>query len=103
MKTIYLDADFKCHRADDGTRTKAETDMFDGKCDAFLEGYRYVPAGEAWTRGDGAVFSGEMAAPWKDFAQLEDAQRDYEREQLSARNQQLVELDSAYEEGVNSV
>ena len=53
MKTIYIDSDFKCHAADDGTLRAVETDFFDGKCDTMLEGYRFVPAGESWTREDG--------------------------------------------------
>ena len=47
MKTIYIDSDFKCHITDDGTMRAVETDFFDQKCDAFIEGYRFVPAGES--------------------------------------------------------
>ena len=79
--TIYIDNDYKCHVADDGTMTTVTTDIFDGKCDAYIEGYRLVPAGEMWTRGDGVLFSGEMIAPWKPWAELDAAQREYEREQ----------------------
>ena len=79
MRTIYIDSDFKCHLTDDGTMTAMETDFFDGKCDTFVEGYRFVPVGESWTREDGEVFSGEMIAPWKDYAELDNAQREYER------------------------
>ena len=91
--TIYIDADFKCHVSDDGTMTAVETDFFDGKCAAYIEGYRYVPSGEVWTRPDGVVFHGEMVAPWKDWRQLDEAQREYEREQLAtlqAENEALV-------------
>ena len=73
MRTIYLDSDFKCHVTDDGTFASFETDFFDGKCDTFIEGYRFVPAGEVWTRPDDVVFAGEMVAPWKDWRQLDDA------------------------------
>lgn len=93
MKTIYLDSDFKCHTTDDGTMTAMETDFFDGKCDAFVEGYRFVPAGETWIRHDGVVFQGEMIAPWKPWQELDNAQRKYERElveTLSAENTTLV-------------
>lgn len=79
MKTIYIDSDFKCHTSNDGTMTAVETDFFDGKCDAFVEGYRYVPSGESWTRSDGTVFQGEMITPWKDYNQLDDIQRQYDR------------------------
>jgi hypothetical protein len=83
MKTIYIDSDFKCHVTNDGTMTAVETSSFDGKCDAFIEGYRYIPAGEVWTREDGVTFTGEMVAPWKDYKKLDSAQRAYERERLA--------------------
>ena len=83
MKTIYIDSDFKCHLSDDGTMTAVETDFFDGKCTEFIEGYRYVPAGETWTRPDGDTFSGEMISPWKPWEELDAAQREYERQLLS--------------------
>ena len=77
MKTIYLDPDYRCHVTDDGTRKAVETEFFDGKCDAFIEGYRYIPAGETWTRADGVVFRGQMAAPWQDGTILEAYQAQY--------------------------
>ena len=83
MRTIYIDSDFKCHTVNDGTMTVVETEAFDGKCDSFIEGYRYVPAGESWVRDDGEVFYGEMISPWKPFDELDAAQRQYEREQLA--------------------
>ena len=79
---IYIDSEFKCHVANDGTMTAVETDFFDGKCDAFIEGYRYIHAGEVWTRSDGVSFVGEMISPWKNYNELEAAQRDYERQKL---------------------
>lgn len=83
--TIYIDNDYKCHTSDpDSTLTAVETDFFDGKCVAYIEGYRFIPAGENWTRPDGVVFRGEMIAPWKDWRELDAAQRAYEREQLAA-------------------
>lgn len=83
--TIYIDNDYRCHVSDpDGTMTAVETDVFDGKCPAYIEGYRYVPSGAAWTRPDGVVFPGEMVAPWRDWRTLDAAQRDYEREQMAA-------------------
>ena len=83
MKTIYLDSDFRCHAADDGRMVAVETDFFDGKCDAFVEGYRFIPSGENWTRSDGVVFYGEMIAPWKPNSELDAAQREYERQQMA--------------------
>lgn len=92
MRTIYIDSDYKCHLADDGTMTAVETDFFDGKCDAFIEGYRFVPFGESWTRADGEVFTGEMIAPWKDYSELDAAQRTYERERLADAENALAIL-----------
>ena len=83
MRTIYLDSEFKCHVADGGDMAAVETAVFDGKCDAYMEGYRFVPEGAVWTREDGQVFRGEMIAPWKDYSELAAAQRQYEQEQMA--------------------
>lgn len=91
---IYIDNDYKCHVTDDGTYTAVETTAFDGKCAAYIEGYRYVPSGEEWTRPDGATFPGEMIAPWKDWHELDAAQREYERELLVQYDQALSEIEA---------
>ena len=83
MKTVYIDSEFLCHVHDDDSLIAVETDFFDGKCDTFIEGCRFVPDGETWTRSDGAVFIGEMVSPWKDYAELDAAQRQYELAQLA--------------------
>jgi hypothetical protein len=95
MKTIYLDSDFQCHTVNDGTMTEIQTDFFNGKCDAFIEGYRYVPAGESWAREDGVVFTGEMIAPWKPYEELDAAQREYERQMLADYESALAEIEAA--------
>ena len=88
--TIYIDNDYKCHTSDpDSTLTAVETDFFDGKCVAYIEGYRFVPAGETWTRPDGVVFTGEMIAPWKDWRELDAAQREYERQLIAEYTEAL--------------
>lgn len=92
MKTIYIDSEFKCHVTDDGTMTAVETDVFDGKCDAYIEATRFVPRGESWTREDGEVFHGEMNTPWKDADERENAQRAYEREKLADAENALAIL-----------
>lgn len=91
MRTIYIDDAFKCHISDDGTMTAVETDFFDGKADSFVEGYRFVPSGESWTRSDGVVFHGEMVSPCKPYSELAAAQEQYEKD-LADR----VELEAAY-------
>ena len=70
MKTIYRDAEFRCHLTNDGTMTAVETDVFDGKERAYIEGYRYVPEGEVWTRADGEQFHGLMVAPAKAYDRI---------------------------------
>ena len=67
---IYLDSEFICHLTDDGTMRAVETDVFDGKADAFIQGYRYVPEGEVWTRTDGVMFHGLMIAPAKNYDRI---------------------------------
>ena len=93
MRTIYIDSNFKCHVSNDGTMTAIETDVFDGKCDMFVEGYRFVPKDGSWTHSDGIVFRGEMITPWKDYKELDDAQREYERQQLEEYKSIIAEQD----------
>lgn len=76
--TVYIDSDFKCHVEVADGLVAVETDRFDGKCRTLIEGYRFVPSGETWTRSDGTVFRGEMVAPWKDYSELAAAQAGYE-------------------------
>ena len=92
MKIIYIDSEFKCHTSNDGTMIPVETDFFNGKCDAFVEGYRFVPSGESGTREDGVVFDGEMIAPWKPYEELDAVQREYERERLADAENALAIL-----------
>lgn len=92
MKTIYIDSSFKCHTSAAEGLTQIETDAFDGKCDTYIEGYRFIPAGQTWTRADGVVFTGEMIAPWKPWAELDTVQREYEREQYTALLSKLSEV-----------
>lgn len=90
--TIYIDSDFCCRTTNDGTLREVQTDFFDGKCQTFIEGYRFVPAGESWTREDGVVFNGEMVSPWKPYDELDQAQREYEREYVEAARILLGEV-----------
>lgn len=89
---IYIDSDYKCHATPADGMTAVETDFFGGKAPGYIEGYRFVPAGESWTREDGAVFAGEMASPWKDWTELDAIQREYEREQYNSFLAQLSEV-----------
>lgn len=81
---IYIDSEFKCHiNNHDGIFKEIETDFFNDKCDTFIEGHRFVPHGESWTRSDGYVFQGKMITAWKDYSELAYAQQEYERNLLS--------------------
>ena len=95
--TIYIDSEYKCHTADDGTRRAVETDFFDGKCAEFIEGYRYVPAGESWTRADGEVFRGEMISPCRDYSQISEIQSAVDRARAQAQ-QTIDEYEAALSE-----
>lgn len=98
MKTIWIDFEFKCHTASGEGLTAIETDAFDGKCDTYVGGYRFVPAGQTWARADGVVFTGEMIAPWKPWDELDAVQREYEREQYKTVSTQNAEYESALTE-----
>ena len=96
MKTIYLDSEFKCHTVNDGTMTSVETAYFDGMCDTYIEGFRFVPSGESWTREDGVVFNGEMVSPWMDWQFLYTAQKLYEEMNASAvKEERIAALEEA--------
>ena len=95
MKKIYLESDFKCHISGDNTMISVETAAFDGKCDTYIEGYRFVPGGKTWVREDGVEFSGEMVAPWKPWQVLEEAQREYERQLVAEYEAALQEIEEA--------
>lgn len=96
--TIYIDTDYKCHTTTADGLTAVETNYFDGKCPAYIEGYRFVPSGSTWVRSDGAIFQGEMVAPWKPWDELDAAQREYEREQYAAVTAQNAEYEAALSE-----
>ena len=90
---IYIDSDYKCHLSNDNTLRAIENEFFDGKCNTFIEGYRFVPSGETWTREDGTVFTGEMISPWKSHSELDQAQREYEKELYEQQKLLINELE----------
>lgn len=108
MKTIYIDSEFRCHLTDIGGLQAVETEVFDGKCDKYIEGYRFVPEDQTWTRDDGVQFTGPMVSPYKDYDILAAYQEKYQEdetavEQAQVLQSQMAELDAAYREGVNSI
>lgn len=99
--TFYIDDEYNIHTKDEFGLTAIETDFFNSKCETFIEGHRFVPAGETWTREDGETFS-NMISPWKDMAELDAAQWEYERAQLAALKAQNADMAAALEVlGVN--
>lgn len=92
MRTIYIDSDFKCHASNDGTMTAVETDFFDGKCDAYIEGF-YYKISENTT---------EIYA-FKQYNDLYDIQREYEQQRLLELESNQNELNTSYQEGINSI
>ena len=93
-ETIYVDSLCHCHRIDDGTMTAVETNFFIGKCDDWVEGFCYDDS-----KGYVQIYS------WKDFDELDSAQREYERQLIAEYESSSIltaDLQKAYEEGVAS-
>lgn len=93
--TIYIDSDYKCHVFAAEGRRAVETELFDGKCPEWIESYRFVPEGDAWTREDGEEFRGEMTAPWKDLGNAYAAQAAYVTAQNTQYEAALTEIEAA--------
>ncbi len=95
---IYIDSDYKCHATPADGLTAVETDFFDGKAPGYIDGYRFIPAGQSWTDADGTVYRGEAAFPVTDWEALDKLQRAYEREQIPALTAQNDEYEAAISE-----
>ena len=95
--TIYIDTEFKCHITNSGSMTSIEDTFFNNKCPNLIESYRFIPAGQTWTREDGAEFTGEMIAPWRDIHQYDDEQLAYEYNLLSQYQKALSSIEQALE------
>ncbi len=83
---IYLDSDFRCHLKNDGTMATVETDAFNGMADAYIEGFRYVPGGQTWTRPDGVIFQGLMISAAENYNSLIKTQEQYELDEARRLN-----------------
>lgn len=94
--TIYIDSDYKCYVSAADGRREIETGNFNGKCAEWIESFRFVPAGETWTREDGEVFT-NMAAPWKDLSEAYVAQTAYVTAQNTQYEAALTEIEAALE------
>ena len=92
--TIYIDSDYKCYVSAAEGRRAIETDAFNGKCAEWIESFRFVPADETWTRGDGEVFT-NMVSPWKDLGEAYAAQTAYVAAQNAQYKAALTEIEAA--------
>ena len=92
--TIYIDDDYKCYVSAAEGRRAVETEFFDGKCEEWIESFRFVPAGETWTRGDGEVFT-NMVSPWKELREAYIAQAAYMAGQNTQYEAALSEIEAA--------
>ena len=95
--TIYIDSVFKCHVSAAEGRREIETSFFDGKCEEWIESYRYVPAGETWVESNGVMFHGEMIAPWEDLSDAYAAQAAYVTAQNKQYEAALTAIENALE------
>ena len=80
-ETIYVDSLNHCHRIDDGVMTAVETNFFNGKCDAWVEGFCYDTS-----KGYEQIY------PWKHMSELDAAQREHERQKLADAENALAIL-----------
>lgn len=93
---IYIDADFHCHTTNpDGIFREFEVPFFDGKCKTFIEGYKYCPDGESYIGKKDEVFCGECVVPWKPYSELDNAQREYERQLIVEYKAAMEDMKSA--------
>lgn len=83
--TIYIDKEYRCYTDNEAGRRKFEVAAFDGKCRQYIEGYRYIPESEQWTREDGVVFNGIMVSPAVPYSALIMAQEAYEEAEVITR------------------
>lgn len=97
---IYVDKNSHCHITNpNGEYTSVETDFFDGKCDSFIEGFCYEIKENGY-----AIYA------WKPYDELDNVQREYEKQLLKESQTELFELKSqkedlleSYVTGVNSI
>ena len=92
--TIYIDSDYKCYVSAAEGRRAVETEVFAGKCEEWIESFRYVPAGETWVREDGAMFT-NMVSPWKELREAYIAQEAYVTAQNAQYEAALTEIETA--------
>ena len=101
--TIYIDSDYRCYITDGEGRRAFDVEFFDNRCTAFIEGYRYVPSGETWTRSDGVEFGGEMISAAMDYSKLAAAQGGYDERDATAVEELAAVIEDVYNEDLASI
>lgn len=85
--TIYVDEQGYCHVENADGRQPVEAKFFDGRAPEVIEGYLY-------TLDDGGV---EVIAPWRDWNELDKAQRAYEQNLITQYEAALSAIEQALE------
>lgn len=89
---VYIDSEYRCHITNpEGSLREVENSFFDGKCQEFIEGYRYIPSGESYIGIDGVEYHG--ITPWKSYSELAISQRKYEKSLLAKYKEELAEYE----------
>lgn len=83
MRTLYIDSDFKVYTNYADGRISVETDAFDGMPMQVIECYIFVPSGQIYTKADGETVHGEFIQPFVTEKELDNAQREYERQLIA--------------------
>lgn len=81
---IYIDDDFRCHAKSGSGLRAVESPFFDGKCDEFINGYRFIPADESWTMPDGTSIHGPSVFPAESFDLLQRFQTQHEADMAAS-------------------
>lgn len=96
--SIYIDVECKCHVSNpNGIYTEIPMpEQLNGKCAAYIEGFRVRPVGFTYVNEKGETFGpeGSSVSAWRDIDLLNEFQAQYEA--------QLTAAAAAYEEGVNT-
>ena len=101
--TIYIDNDYKCYASPGEGLTAVETEFFVFFCRQFIEGYRFIPFEQSWTRSDGQVFHGEMVAPWRDYSILSEFQEVAQEEQAKATEEIAAIVEEVYNSDIEVI
>lgn len=72
---VYIDSAYKCHVKPVSGAFAVETDLFNGKCEEYICGYRYVPEGHTFVDEKGVTRRGAVMYPIENLGVLERIQK----------------------------